>query len=64
MFIGLITMNILNILEVFKSMFNITLQTVMKKFNDSFRMGKIMVFFVKNHKIIREICLKYLKIYV
>lgn len=46
MFIGLITMNILNILEVFKSMFNITLQTVMKKFNDSFRMGKIMVFFV------------------
>lgn len=46
MFIGLITMNILNILEVFKSMFNITLQTEMKNFNDSFRMGKIMVFFV------------------
>ena len=46
MFIGLITMNILNILEVFKSMFNITLQTVMKKFNDSFGMGEIMDFFV------------------
>ena len=51
MFIGLTTMNILNILEVFKSMFNITLQTVMKNFNDSFRMGEIMDFFLL--KIIR-----------
>ena len=54
MFIGLITMNILNILEVFKSMFNITLQTEMKNFNDSFRMGKIMVFFCLKFKNKKE----------
>ena len=54
MFIGLITMNILNILEVFKSMFNITLQTVIKKFNDSFGMGEIMDFFCLKFKNKKE----------